>query len=285
MVFHLEMEELKMRHEQHINWAVNDKILSGTLHIPENNGLKRPGIVLCHGFGGNKIGLHRIFVKAARCFCAAGYYVLRFDFSGCGESEGEHRDITIDTQVKETLSAVRYLKNIPMVSQENVFLVGLSMGGAVAALAAPHVNHLKGLVMWAPVAKMYEDIHGLVGNEICEKVWTEGTADYMGFELGEPFLSSLQKNHPLETIKTYDGPALIIHGTADVEISHINTDLYKEARQHTPCPTNIHLVKDADHTFSGLSWENEVFQITLHWLRKHGSKQKLIFNEKETLTG
>ena len=56
-----------------------------------------PVVIICHGFIGSKVGQHRIFVKTARELCRAGFAVLRFDYSGCGESTGEYRDTRLSS--------------------------------------------------------------------------------------------------------------------------------------------------------------------------------------------
>lgn len=146
--------------EHFVSFVVSGKTLRGTLHIPAGGNRQCPAIALCHGFTGNKIGLHRIFVKAARFFCQAGYAVLRFDFSGCGESDGVHEEITVDGQVAEVQAAIELLKEMPWIKSDAIYLAGLSMGGAAAALAAPRVPDLAGLVLWAPVANLYDEIKG-----------------------------------------------------------------------------------------------------------------------------
>lgn len=257
--------------EKYIDFTVNGKVIRGVLHLPDDNGMQKPAIIICHGFTGNKTGMHRILVKAARYFCRNGYISLRFDFSGCGDSDGEHEEITIDGQVAEVLAAAGFVKDLPMVRQDRVILLGLSMGGAVAALAAPEIKDLSALVLWAPVANLYEDIKGIVGEDIFEHTRTTGTGEFMGFALGKRFLESLRSNLPLTAAGRFNGPLLLVHGTADKDVSPGNTRLFKEARQGLPCDTAIRLVTGADHTFSARQWEKEVFHETTGWL-KTGSK-------------
>ena len=255
--------------EQSVSFDVLGKTIRGVLHSPDNGGTDKPGVVLCHGFTGNKIGLHRILVKAARVFCRSGFHVLRFDFSGCGDSDGEHWDITIDGQVLEALAATDFLGSQPGVRQDAVFLAGLSMGAAVAALAARRATGLAGLVLWAPVANLYEDIRGIVGGDIFTDVWATGFADFKGFELGKQFLESLQRNHPLISAREFAGAAFIVHGTWDEEVPIGNAGLYRETRTDLPYETDVYLVEGADHTFSAAKWENEVFEVTANWLKQH----------------
>jgi len=258
--------------EQFVSFAAGGKTLRGVLHLPETGAAVCPAIVFCHGFKGNKIGLHRIFVKAARFFCQAGYAVLRFDFSGCGDSEGDHADITIDGQVAEALAAIQFIKESWQVKKDEIFLAGLSMGGAVAALAAARVPDLVGLALWAPVANMYDDIRGIVGEGLFAAINAGGMADFMGFALGRPFVESLQKNFPLAAAGDFKGPALVVHGAGDEEIPHKNAGLYQEARKGLPYATDVHLIPGADHTFSALQWEKEVFDITAEWLKSNTKK-------------
>lgn len=264
--------------EEPIYFTVNGKIIRGTLHLPsEGNGQNGPGMVLLHGFMGNKIGLHRFYVKAARYFCEAGFAVLRFDFSGCGESDGDHADITINDQVAEARSALRVLMNHPEVDANQVILTGLSMGGAVAALTAAQVPGLAGTVLWAPVANMYEDIRGVAGQKHFTEVWEKGSSDFHGFPLGRNFLGSLQHHHPLEAITQYQGPLLVVHGTGDEDVPSTNATLYGERREVLDQPTQVVLYDDADHTFSGSQWEGDVFDLTYNWIKHHTSiGEKLI---------
>ena len=111
--------------------------LSGVLHLP--NGIqhkKVPLIVLLHGFVGSKVGEHRLFVKAARNFSEKGYAVFRFDFSGCGESDGDYADVTVTKQLKEVQAVLDYVSNLKEVDANNIILIGHSLGGAVASLTA-----------------------------------------------------------------------------------------------------------------------------------------------------
>lgn len=67
-----------------------DQLLFGILHIPEEpkQGL-RIGINILNPGLKNRVAPNRINVKMARIFCDMGFYVLRFDPFGIGDSEGE----------------------------------------------------------------------------------------------------------------------------------------------------------------------------------------------------
>ncbi|HIE24547.1 MAG TPA: alpha/beta fold hydrolase [Anaerolineales bacterium] len=53
-------------------------------HSPDTDE-RVPAVLICHGFAGNRVESHFIFVKVARRLANAGFFVLRFDFRGFGE--------------------------------------------------------------------------------------------------------------------------------------------------------------------------------------------------------
>ncbi|MDE3076906.1 MAG: alpha/beta hydrolase, partial [Chloroflexota bacterium] len=86
--------------------------LSGTLHRPDGgDGGPRPGLVLCHGFGGSSSGSGH--PQLARALEGAGYIVLRFDFRGCGASGGEAGRVICDEEVEDARHAVTFLLSQP----------------------------------------------------------------------------------------------------------------------------------------------------------------------------
>jgi pimeloyl-ACP methyl ester carboxylesterase len=109
--------------------------LSGILHLPDGcrAGERRPGILVLHGFGGNKDGAtHRI---EAEMYESWGYVVLRFDMRGCGESGGTPGRILCPDQVADTRNALSWLAARAEVLPERIAVSGQSFGAAVAVYA------------------------------------------------------------------------------------------------------------------------------------------------------
>lgn len=81
----------------------------------------------------------------------SGRAFLRFDYSGHGASDGKFEDGTISTWLSDTLFAIDELTNGPLI------LVGSSMGGWIAALAAVRQrDRLAGIVFVAPAPDFTE---------------------------------------------------------------------------------------------------------------------------------
>ena len=76
--------------------------LTGVVHTPDDMvpGERRPAMLVLHGFGSNKSSGNSI--GPAEMLCDWGYVTMRFDFRGCGESEGEYGRIICLEQVEDT---------------------------------------------------------------------------------------------------------------------------------------------------------------------------------------
>jgi len=90
-------------------------------------------VILLHGFGSNKDGKGSQI--QAELFKSFGYVVLRIDFRGCGDSQGERARILCHDQVADTRNALTWLAARPEVIPNRIALCGGSFGAAVAVYA------------------------------------------------------------------------------------------------------------------------------------------------------
>lgn len=124
--------------------------LAGILHRPVNRPGPVPGLVVCHGFGGNSDGAgYRILAQG---LAAAGYVVLRFDFRGCGASAGEPGRVIFEEEVEDLKAAVTFLAAQPGVEAGRIAAIGASMGGAVVIYGAAADARIRACVASGAVA-------------------------------------------------------------------------------------------------------------------------------------
>lgn len=109
--------------------------LSGAVHVPDGlkAGERRPAIIMMHGFGANKSGGPEWVCSQ---FESWGYVALRFDYRGCGESEGERGRVIPLEEVADARNAVTYMASRPEVDPSRIALAGSSLGAGVAVYAA-----------------------------------------------------------------------------------------------------------------------------------------------------
>src|SRR5690242_9112874 len=87
------------------------KTLRGVLHQPaEGVPGPAPAVVFFHGFTGNRMESHWMFVRCSRALAEAGVASLRFDFYGSGESDGEFRQMTLTGEIADGRAAVAFLR-------------------------------------------------------------------------------------------------------------------------------------------------------------------------------
>ncbi|MBM4047042.1 MAG: hypothetical protein FJ279_18220, partial [Planctomycetes bacterium] len=99
-----------MRQEQ-IEFTSGGVRLFGMLHRAELGADHKSGMVFCHPFGEERKSAFRAMVAAARAFADDGFTVLRFDYRGCGDSEGEFRDATLAAQMADVRAALVFLRS------------------------------------------------------------------------------------------------------------------------------------------------------------------------------
>lgn len=118
-----------------IKFKSGELTLSGILHVPEDikPGEKRPAMMVLHGFGNNKDSANS--VNPSELFARWGYVTFRFDFRGCGESDGERGRVICLEQVEDIQAAVSYLATRAEIDPQRIGVVGSSFGGAVAIYA------------------------------------------------------------------------------------------------------------------------------------------------------
>lgn len=120
--------------------------LAGVLHLPA--AIERPKpVILLHGFTGWKSEAGRLYTDLARVLCGAGYAVLRFDFRCHGDSPLPFEEFRVSMAVEDAENAVAYLKSLERVDASRFALVGLSMGGFVAAKIALDRDDVAALIL------------------------------------------------------------------------------------------------------------------------------------------
>ncbi len=251
--------------EKFVTIDTADGALRGMLHIPDISGkTKFPGVILYHGFSGNRMEPGFMFVRFSRLLAEHGIASVRFDFLGSGESDGSFTDMTFSKEAGQASVILDYFRSLSEIDENNVLLLGLSMGGALAGyVAGTRSSDLSGLVLWAPAGEMRLLIEKK--EELIEKgEISRDIMDIDGLLLGEEFISDIRTVGIMERSAGYRGDVLIVHGTGDTVVPHIVSAGYK---QMFGDKAELILVDGADHTFQGISWIEELFSNSLRFIK------------------
>lgn len=196
----------------------------------------------------------------------AGIAVLRFDFTGLGESEGDFSETGLSSNVEDLVAAADFLKKE---YEGPKILIGHSLGGAAVLQAADRIDAAKAVVtIAAPGDPKHLEKHLAGGREQLEK---EGKAEIeIGgrfFSVKKQFFDDLDANRMKEAIgKLRRKALLILHSPIDNIVGIDNAATIYTAAKH---PKSFVSLDQADHLLSGERDSFYAGEIIAAWARKY----------------
>lgn len=236
--------------------------LSGRLEFP----IDRKPIAFCifaHVFTGNKsLSATR---NISRSLNNNGIAVLRFDFTGLGQSEGNFADSNFSTNVDDVLSAATYLQQ----NYENASLiVGHSLGGAAAIAAAAQLENIRAIATIGTPSEPLHVLHLLEGSldEIEKTGQAEVTIGGKAFTIKKQFLEDLRCTHLAETISNLRKAILILHSPQDRIVEIENAAKIYHVAHH---PKSFVTLDHADHMLSNKDDARYTGDVIASWASRY----------------
>ena len=182
-------------------------------------------------------------VNVARSLNLEGIGVLRFDFTGLGESEGDFADTNFSSNIEDLVAAAEYMEAEWGAPE---LLIGHSLGGAAVLHAAGRIESSRAVVtIGAPsdpahVLKHMEDSFDQLEEEGTATVELAGRP----FKVKRQFVEDIREARMEEAVRTLDRALLILHAPGDdiVSIDHAGK-LFTMARH----PRSFIALDGADH--------------------------------------
>ena len=239
--------------------------LFGFLIMPEGIDTV-PAVALFDGMGGSSHGPRRMFTQLARRLGGEAIAVLRFSFRGHGDSEGDYKDVTVESMLSDAQAALAFLMCQPGVDRTRLGVVGMSLGGLVAANVAGSHEGIRALVLWSAVAHNGDRVDTWLTPAQKAQLQRDGYYDDIGVAVNRTFFEQLRTMNGTEMVSSYKGQALILHGTADAAVPLEDACRYKQALGDR---AKLVVIDGANHAFPSLLWEQAVLQHTVTFLRDH----------------
>lgn len=184
--------------------------------------------------------------EIARALRAQGFAVLRFDFTGLGASEGDFANTNFSSNVDDLVSAADYLRDE---FEAPSILIGHSLGGAAAIVAAGRIPEAKGVATIGAPAEA--DHVALQIAEHRDEIESNGfaTVKLAGrpFTIKKQFLDDLANQDVLTCAGKLKKPLLILHAPLDQTVGVENASKIFLAAKH---PKSFVSLDDADHLLS-----------------------------------
>ena len=128
-----------------------ERSLYGALHDPPRAGAAPRVVVMCAPLWREAVRAHRVLRQLGLRLAKEGFSVLRFDYSGTGDSSGDTDHGDVDVWRGDVVAAVDEAKRAR--GAAGVTLLGLRFGATLAALAASARDDIERLVLWEPVVE------------------------------------------------------------------------------------------------------------------------------------
>ncbi len=284
-------------------FSCEENSLCAMAHIPQPS--KQCGVLIVVGGPQYRVGSHRQFLLLARDLASNGFPVLRFDYTGMGDSEGEQKTFeNIDADLRAAIDAF-YQQHFDL---KHIVIWGLCDAASAALFYAYQDQRVKGLILLNPwvyttqgAAKTYLKhyyLQRLLSRELWSKIFS-GKFDAVAsiaslVSMIKKMLSvspseNIDKEHtnaiqaispdlPLpermkQGLERFKYPVLCILSGNDLTASEFKELIVADSgwqqlfNQQRVQRLNF---DESDHTFSRAVWRNQVSKWTLDWLQNLG---------------
>ncbi len=217
--------------------------LIGYMEVP-NNQVAHSFVLFAHCFTCNK---NFLAVKnISRALTAEGFGVLRFDFTGLGESEGEFENSNFSGNVEDLVAAADYLRDT---YKAPGLIIGHSLGGAAAIFASQLIPEVKAIATIGSPSTLSHVTHLL--KEELDIIQNKGTASVAiggrPFVIKKQFLEDLKTKDIRSVLSKSNKSILILHSPQDTIVEVKNAEELYMASRH---PKSFVSLDGADHLLS-----------------------------------
>ena len=247
--------------------AKNNDIIRGVLNTPDNfcENKKYTAIIFFHGLMDDRNGINYMSIQHAKYLTAAGYLVYRFDFRGCGESEGSFFDLTFTRQIEDGQSIYEFVENEEFVDRDKIFIRAHSMGGTVAIKLA-QLKNPKGLILYAPGSNYSLENSNLIKSlDKLSKSQGLGEKDLGGIKLSAKIVDDSRKYNFLTMAEDYKGKVIMIRGEKDPVIEKESMTLLE--KKFSDC--KYIEIENIGHNFTSYEKRLEMFELTNDFIREN----------------
>ena len=217
--------------------------LVGWLELPADQ-LPHNFALFAHCFTCNKnlVAVRNI----SKALAQKGFGVLRFDFTGLGESEGDFADTNFSGNVEDLVAAAHYLE---AEQQAPALLVGHSLGGAAVIFAAAQLEGVRAVATIGAPSDPQHVTH-LLDSRLEEIKETGSARVKVGgrpFTIKKQFLDDLEAHTLPKVARNLRKALLILHSPQDSIVEIKNAEEIYHAAHH---PKSFVTLDGANHLMS-----------------------------------
>ena len=194
-----------------------------------------------------------------------GVAVLRFDFTGLGDSDGDFSDTNLSTNIDDLVVAAEFMEQ--QIHAPSI-LIGHSLGGAAVLCAAMELPKVKAV---ATIGAPFDPAHvKALFRDDEARIEAEGQAEVLlagrPFTIKKQFLDDLEKAHAQGIIGKLKKALLVIHSPVDQTVGIENAAAIFQAAKH---PKSFLSLDKADHLLSNKEDSLYVGSMIATWATKY----------------
>jgi alpha-beta hydrolase superfamily lysophospholipase len=241
-----------MSSSYHVSIPSPDGLVPAVVHLPDRT--PAPVVVCCHGLLSYKDSSK--FVAIGEQYSSAGMAVVRFDFTGCGESNTAQKEALLSDRMRDLHSVLDYVQRQSW-ANGTTGLMGSSLGGYLSLLTTASRSHqIRAVVCWATPFDLRRVKLALSESDDLKQLFPSG------FRLGTP--EDLGDLPPVPGV-------LVIHGRQDETVPWNDAvAIYRRLGE----PKRLCLMETADHRLLDPQWREMAMKLSLEWFREHGFQDR-----------
>jgi putative redox protein len=235
--------------------------LAGSLEMPA--GVIKSYALFAHCFTCSKNNLAA--TRIARALADLGIAVLRFDFTGLGDSQGEFSNTSFTSNLQDLLAAADYLERQYAAPS---LLIGHSLGGSAVLAAAQDLPEVKAVVtIGAPataahIKHLFADSYHRLQNQSSIQVELGGRS----FNIQRQFADDLERYNSVAHIQSLRKALLIFHAPLDDVVAIDEATRIYTAAKH---PKSFVSLDHADHLLSNPEDSRYVAEVLSAWASRY----------------
>jgi uncharacterized OsmC-like protein/fermentation-respiration switch protein FrsA (DUF1100 family) len=248
-----------------VEFLSNGVTLSGALETPDSGARCFALFAHCFTCGKDVAAASRI----SRALTAEGIGVLRFDFTGLGNSDGDFSNTNFSSNLQDLLAASEYLRSHHEAPQ---LLIGHSLGGAAVLAMASQVSEAKAVVTIGAPRNAEHVIHNFAAD--IDRIKADGEAEVSlagrRFKIKRQFIEDIEQ-HESDDLGQLRKALLVMHSPLDATVSIEEAERIYRAARH---PKSFISLDDADHLLSRKADSQYVADTIASWASRYLTTSK-----------
>lgn len=242
--------------------------LAGVLEMP--SGAIKSYALFAHCFTCSKNNPAATWI--ARALANQGIAVLRFDFTGLGDSTGEFSHTNFSSNVQDLFAAAQYLEQQYVAPS---LLIGHSLGGSAVLAAAQELPAVKAVAtIGAPATAAHlKHLFADSYHQLTQRSSVEMQLGGRTFNIRRQFIDDLEKYNSVAHIQVLNKALLIFHSPADKVVSIDEAARIYTAARH---PKSFVSLDHADHMLSDSRDAHYVADVLSAWVSRYLTAEQTV---------